>query len=280
MVWHRVRSLSVGAALALLASSSAGCDMLRDTVDVLYVGNSYIYFNNLPEMVEEISTALEGPIVRGDSHTHGGSTLRGHIEDGHLPGLVSDGPSGRGGWDWVVLQEQSTLGADTYDPETGALGSPDAFHGATRELVAMIRAEEAQPMLYMTWAKDAFPAQSSALAQAYQGIGTELGVNVAPVGEAWAEVRRLRPDLSLYVSDGSHPNAAGSYLAACVIYAAVTGRSPVGAPRELTGSPWSVAGPVESSSPTILVSLPEADAAFLQEVAWSVVNERAANGGS
>ena len=271
MAFRRFSSLLVAATVASITATAAGCEAPRDTVDVLFVGNSYVYFNDLPAMVEGISAALDGPVVHGVAHAHGGQTLRGHLEDGHLPDLLSRGPASGGEWDWVVLQEQSTLGA-RYDPEAGVLGSPEAFHRAARELAAMIRSEGAEPALYMTWAKEAFPEQAEALSRAYRSIGTELDAKVAPVGEAWAAALRVRPELGLYISDGSHPNPAGSYLAACVIYATLTGRSPQGAPRELTGAPWDYAGLVESRSPTILVSLPAADATFLQSTAWDVVS--------
>jgi len=277
MAFRRFKHIPMVAALIALAVTTAWCQVRRDTIDVLLVGNSYIYFNNLPEMIEGISTALDGPIVRGAAHTHGGSTLRRHIEDGHLPSILSEGPEDGGDWDWVLLQEQSTLGT-AYDGDPGVLGSPDAFHAATRDLARMVRAEGATPALYMTWAKEAFPSQSETLSQAYLSIGAKLDLEVVIVGEAWAEVRRLRPEFSLYISDGSHPNAAGSYLAACVIYAAVTGRSPLGAPRELRGAPWDYAGPVESSAPTILVSLSDADAQFLQAIAADVVGVPAGDG--
>lgn len=263
-------SLASVTALFVVTVASVGCQPPRDTVDVLFLGNSYTYFNNLPEMVLAISTALDGPVVRGAGHTHGGQTLRGHLDDDHVPDALSAGPERGGDWEWVLLQEQSTLGAE-YDGESGTLGSPDAFHAATRELATMVQNEGARPALYMTWAKEAFPDQSETIAQAYHSIGNELGLPVANVGEAWAEVRRLRPDFSLFLDDGSHPNGAGSYLAACVIYAMVTGQSPVGAPRQLAGAPWDYAGPVESSSPTVLVSLSADDARFLQGVAASLM---------
>ena len=271
---HPLFRIACGAAaLAFLPVTPVSGQVARDTIDVLYVGNSFVYFNNLPDMVVEISKALDGPVVRSTAHTHGGATLRAHLEDGHLPGLISRGPA-EGAWDWVVLQEQSTLGT-TYDQDSGVLGSPDSFHSATRDLAGMIAGEGATPVLYMTWAKQAFPTQSATLSQAYRSIGTELDVTVAAVGEAWAEVRRIRPDFNLYLSDGSHPNAAGSYLAACVFYAVLTGTSPVGAPRELTGAPWDFAGRIESSQPTVLVSLSATDAEFLQRIAWQVAGTQA-----
>ena len=43
---------------------------------------------------------------------------------------------------------------------------------------------------------------------------------------AWAEALRRKPALDLWTDDGQHPGRKGSYLAACVFYAALTGRDP------------------------------------------------------
>lgn len=268
----------MGAALlALLWVPAADGQAQRDTLDVLYVGNSYIYFNNLPALVEQISAALGGPVLRGHAHTYGGATLQRILDDTPIDSLLAHGTARGTAWAWVVLQEQSTLGT-AYDPDTGTLGRADAFHAATRALAARVRAAGAEPLLYMTWARAAFPGQTAVLSRAYRAVGAELDVPVAAVGEAWAAVRQLRLDYPLYISDGAHPTAAGSYLAACVVYAAITGQRPVGAPAELTGAPWDYGGVLASSYPTVLVTLPEADAALLQRVAWEVVRGVAGEG--
>ncbi|HET9454234.1 MAG TPA: hypothetical protein VFO66_08130, partial [Gemmatimonadaceae bacterium] len=54
-----------------------------------------------------------------------------------------------------------------------------------------------------------------------------------PVGDAWLEAWKLDPNAPLYADDGLHPSAAGSYLAALVMYAALYGKSPVGLPASL-----------------------------------------------
>jgi hypothetical protein len=41
---------------------------------------------------------------------------------------------------------------------------------------------------------------------------------LCPVGDVWKKVRSLLPQVSLYQSDGSHPEIAGSYLAASAFY--------------------------------------------------------------
>ncbi len=269
---NHINGFVVASLFAVLTVTSAMGQVARDTLDVLFVGNSYIYFNNLPALVEGMSEALDGPYIRGAAHTRGGATLQEHLDDGDLSDLLAPGPNGEPAWDWVFIQEQSTLGT-AYNRETGVLGSPAAFYVAASELVARIRAAAAQPGLYMTWAKEPFPEHTEILSDAYRALGTALDVPVAAVGEAWAEVRRLQPTLRLYTPDGSHPNATGSYLAAAVIYATITGQSPLGAPRKLTGAPWNNSRVLTSSQPTVLVSLTATDAEFLQRIAWQVVSQ-------
>jgi hypothetical protein len=62
-----------------------------------------------------------------------------------------------------------------------------------------------------------------------------------------------QPEVNLYAIDKRHPSAAGTYLASCVVYAALTGRSPVGN--------------------TYLANIDAQTAAFLQHVAWDTVQE-------
>lgn len=274
--------------------ASAVSGGVSDTLRVLFVGNSYTYYHNVPELVEAFSAALPGPPVRASAHTHGGITLRGHLADGHLPGLLdadeerdggARGPDAAGGrrWDRVVLQEQSLLGTGIVDPTTGELGEPHGFRASVRALAEMVRSGGAEPVLYMTWARERFPGQLSDLAAAYVRAGSETGSEVAPVGVAWGRVRAERPEISLFDPDGSHPAPGGSYLAACVLYATLTGKSPVGAPAVVRGGTWDGPGlrgkllhllPFRPEIP--LVSLEPELARYLQEVAWAVVRaERA-----
>lgn len=71
------------------------------------------------------------------------------------------------------------------------------------------------------------------------------------MGLAWEEAHEREPGLDLWDSDGKHPNLAGSYLAACVFYAMLSGRNPSGS--EFTGG------------------LEPAEARLLQRVASDVV---------
>jgi hypothetical protein len=86
-------------------------------------------------------------------------------------------------------------------------------------------------------------------------MGERLLAPVAPVGLAWAEALRRQPALDLWSHDGHHPGAPGSYLAACVFYAMLSGRDP--------------------SRSTFTADLEPAEARFLQQVATDVARAEA-----
>jgi hypothetical protein len=51
---------------------------------------------------------------------------------------------------------------------------------------------------------------------------------VIPAGLAFAVSIERNPGLNLYAADKRHPSLAGTYLAACTVYAALFRKSPVG----------------------------------------------------
>jgi hypothetical protein len=262
-----------GVAVAPTAlSAQAGEDTPRDTIDVFFLGNSYVYYNTLPAILEGFGSGLEsGPVIRTGFHLHGGFSLRRHLDDGHLPDSMAVPAPGDGAWEHAVIQEHSRLGVSYSDPERGTLGSDAPFQEAVDEAIGMARGLGMEPLLYMTWAKEAFPDQIGDLAEAYGEAGERNSVPVAPVGLAWDRVRIERPDLSLFTEDGSHPNPVGSYLAASVIYATLTGRSPVGAPASARGRSMTTPGVHTSDGPVTLVDLDPELAGYLQRVAREVV---------
>ncbi|KPK16411.1 MAG: hypothetical protein AMJ67_14465, partial [Betaproteobacteria bacterium SG8_41] len=88
--------------------------------------------------------------------------------------------------------------------------------------------------LYLTHAhvephKRANPENIRLTEDLYVSVGNEVGALVIPVGLAFEEAYRRKPDMKLHKEyDGSHPDLIGTYLAACTVYASIYGKSPVG----------------------------------------------------
>jgi hypothetical protein len=134
----------------------------------------------------------------------GGASLRQHWNAGEAQKAVQEGR-----YDRVVLQEQSTL----------PVKSPKRMHENVRLFDEAVKAAGSTTVLYMTWARLSAPESQRAIADAYTGIGEELGATVVPVGLAWQRFLRLHDRPVLHDRDQSHPTLAGSYLAACVFLA-------------------------------------------------------------
>ncbi|MEO7963766.1 MAG: hypothetical protein ABIT38_07645 [Gemmatimonadaceae bacterium] len=262
-----LRSLAVvGAILVGFGATPATARGQSDSLRVLFIGNSYTYFNNLPRLVQGLAESDAGsrPIaVR--MIAPGGMTLKGHLAGNDALKAI-----GSRRWDFVVLQEQSALANPVMHGNEPEPGSPNVFFAAARSLDSAARARGAKTVFYETWARVGQPQHTATIADAYEQIAKELGSGVAPVGRAFAIARTERPTLVLNIEDKSHPTSTGSFLAACVLYQTLTGRAPHASGR-IVGTAVSHDGVAALADTTALVALSHADARYLQDVAQRAV---------
>lgn len=249
--------------LAVALAASIGCATAQTApavkqrqVDVpkkiLFVGNSYLYYNDsihnhVRRMVAAGGIATEKEL-QYKIVTIGGAPLAHHDVAAYLaPGKLGM----KAPYDVVILQGNS--GAALAEARS------KSFREKVVEFNAEIAKTGAKTALYMTHAyvapnKNASPDMIRKVEQMYVAAGNEVGALVIPVGLAFEEAYRRRPELPLHKTyDGSHPDLIGSYLAACVVYASLYGQSPA-------GNPYDYFGKVDKDM-----------AAFLQGVAWDTV---------
>jgi hypothetical protein len=232
-------------------------------VRVLFIGNSYTYTNDLPDVFEKLAAAGGRPKVQTEMIASGGVTLQKHLEAPEAREAL-----GKGTWTYVVLQEQSTLGKEYSVDGEPRVSTDEVFHAAALKWTDEVKKRGATPVLYLTWARKKTPEDQAALDHAYMRAGRDTGARVSPIGIAWQETRKRHPEIELYQADGAHPSPAGSYLAACVLYATIFDRSPEGLPAKLARA--------DQSS---LVDLPADQAAALQARAAEVHKELVRQGG-
>ena len=179
---------------------------------LLFIGNSFTQRNDLPRMLQDLALA-RGMVVNHDLISVGGASLRTHWNAGRAAEAIASG-----GYDYVVLQEQSTLPVKN----AGRMAENIRLFDET------IQRANSKTVLYMTWARQHSPESQQAITDAYNSLGSELGSIVVPVGLAWQRFATKYQQPTLYDRDQSHPSVAGSYLAACVFLAVLFGVTPVG----------------------------------------------------
>lgn len=186
---------------------------------VLFIGNSYTFYNDLPKLVADLAAA-RGVTIELERVTKGGATLEYHWDTGKAAKVIESGK-----FDYVVLQENSLR----------PLNDQPKMADSVRKFAEVVKRSGAKLVLYMTWSRKKTPETQAALSKAYQSLGKELGAVVVPVGRAWQSFRKEHERPELYTGDGSHPTLAGSYLAACVFVARMLDENPVGVKSELKG---------------------------------------------
>ncbi len=198
---------------------------------VLFIGNSYTFFHDMPMSIFLPMIESAGYRIRVHSVTKGGYTLKkfANPEDEHGARVLAalEG-AGQKAYDFVILQEQSVLPAADRQAE---------FFEGVRALSARIRALGASPVLYATWGRKTGNSileqygwtnavMTQRLADAYGAIGGELDIPVAYAGLAFYDVYTNHPHIDLYDPDYTHPSYAGSFLVALTLFAKIFGVDP------------------------------------------------------
>ena len=236
------RALSVLCLLALLSAhvdASAQARPSRTEVGVepvtsiLWVGNSFFYYNNsMHGHYGALAKAAEpGSQHRSTSVTISGSGLDWHDVASYLkpdgvgkysfvPGnrIVFNKPGKQ--FDAVIMMDCSQC---PIHPQLA-----QSFRDTVKKDAAIVAQYGARPVLFMSWAYKDKPEMTAELAEQYTLAGNANDALVIPAGLAFAKAIARRPSLELYQPDLRHPTLAGTYLAACTTFAAIEKKSPVG----------------------------------------------------
>lgn len=211
-------------------------DLIPIKIKVLFIGNSFTARNEVPSLIARMAES-RGRLLDHRLISAGGASLRMHWNKGEAQEEIR-----KGHYDYVVLQEQSTL----------PVKNPKRMHENIRLFDDVIGESGSKTALYLTWARQSAPETQDAITHAYSSIGVELGATIIPAGIAWQNFMQAHHLPVLHDKDQSHPSLAGSYLSACVFFAVLFGDTPVGLPSGLKG-------------------LSEAETRLIQMTAWDTV---------
>lgn len=210
-------------------------------LSVLFIGNSYTSANSLPTIFQEIAVSAGHARPTVESDMPGGYTFAEHFMSSTTRSMISDQH-----WDIIVMQEQSEVPSAAQTMPEVNKSFIDGFDG----LYQLVKesSPEARVILFETWARNAdlwsngtanpvwdgenpsdmmqrLKAGYEEAAQSVVNQG-EPPVEIARVGELWDINYRSNTPIRLHDTDGSHPNFAGSYLAALDIFATVYNQLP------------------------------------------------------
>lgn len=201
-------------------------------LNILFIGNSYTFFFDIPGLVLDIAHHdPQNPYnVNIKSITQNGALLQNHWNNDITHQLIKNHS-----WDIIVLQEQSM-----WTMSSSRIKNTNTY---IKKFKHKARKQNANIVLYETWPRQ--PGSQWYTAPQYRKItkspdymyktikrqtakiAHKNNTLYAPIGDYWYHTLQNHPEINLYNLDGSHPSKAGSFLAALVLYKYLTGRSPM-----------------------------------------------------
>ncbi len=175
--------------------------MKNKDLNILFIGNSHTYFNDLPRKVADLfgegGTDCEVTML-----AHGGWYLKQHVKEPEVSFNIRCGS-----YDYVVLQEHS----HPFDDVPG-------YQEAAAVLCDAIKKAGSRPVLYGTWSREDQPGVQEYMNSVNRKLARELDMLYAGVGEGWWSYQTAHLEETMYAPDGAHASDAGSSFAARMIW--------------------------------------------------------------
>ena len=210
------------------------CNEQQDSLSVLFIGNSYTFYNNLPSLISSIANSM-GDFLNIEGSLVGGATLQSHTNNNNTTNLIMTG-----NWDYVVLQEQSQ-----YPSFPIWQVEQDVFPYAS-QLTNLVNQynECGSSVFFMTWGREngdqsncqnwppvcTYEGMDDLIRERYMIMANDNNSLVSPVGAVWRFIRDSGYNIDLYNSDESHPSFLGSYVAAVCFYTTLFQKNPLQIP--------------------------------------------------
>ena len=194
----------------------------KDTLRVLFVGNSFSYFYNLPQVVNAMSEYSKKVHIETRTSLVGGSDLSQHINQTN--GTQTINILNNQTFNYVVINHHSLA---TFEDS-------NKFFELSKQMVELVRSKNAVPVFMMTWAYHSNPLMIKTIEATYNDMGKRLGVDVIPCGNLFAEVRKWRPDLEMFDDDDKHPSKHGTYLNGLTFFKYFTNEKTSDIPKRIT----------------------------------------------
>lgn len=225
------------------------------TKDILFVGNSITYYNNMPQTLQAMLDSA-GENINVYQSTFPGAQLLDHVRRNQSPTNKSFWMADRQRdtasmdiisivqkkWDYIVIQEVTT---NILIPEICIT----VFTPALKHLDSITKLTGARTVIFQPYTLGNYPFEYSYsddksgetfcsrrfessldefsyTEKVIKRIANEIDADIVPIGEAFENCKLKYPNIDLLVDKyDQHPNPNGSYLIACLFYRYLTGKN-------------------------------------------------------
>jgi hypothetical protein len=214
-----IRTVVLGSVLFSGCSLSSPTDLPVQVVGtgshLLWIGNSYLYYNDIPAMMQTLADSAKGERVAIAVVAGPNLALVDHRNSGVAGAAITNGD-----WKWVILQQ----GPSSVE------ANRDTLRAMTQFFSTEIKKAGGTPALFSAWPTSDRLQDFDRAIESYSIAANDVGGILLPVAAAWKLAMQRDAALKLY-DDGLHPSIDGAYLSALVVYSRLLGKDPRGLPK-------------------------------------------------
>lgn len=211
-----VRGSFACALFCLALCGMLSCSARSSPKEILFIGHSYFFCNDLPGLVEAIATGENKKVAVLDS-SYANFTIVRHLSDKQTQKHLIERK-----WDTAIFTDFPGYMMADDRVEREILPSWIEF----KEKLNMLGIDEIYVMdnwayrtgMVSTVYYRTYETMQPKMTENYARTAETAEIPLIPVGSAWLEFYHRHSDFKLWTADGIHPSPTGSYLAACVIY--------------------------------------------------------------
>lgn len=199
-----------------------------DTTRVLFIGNSFTYANNMPQLLKTLADSAGIKVIIG-MHAPGGisvgDTAQGTMAHMNNPVLFALIRSQK--WDFAVIQDNQ----GRFVLDSAQFPSKSKVVQGHLNIMDSLKANHgcAKIILFGGWGwKYGLPPYGNTGIETikrilvnYQVLNDTMKEVIAPIGEAWIKAINYLPAVNLWDPDDAHPALPGSFLTASVLFSTI-----------------------------------------------------------
>ncbi len=169
--------------------------------NILFIGNSLTYTNNLPKLVKK-RAKLKGIIIKTKMIALPNYAIMDHWDDGKAQQLIKSKQ-----YDFVIIQQ---------GPSSQAEGREMLIEYGEK-YSALCKNNNAKLSYFMVWPSLSYYHTFTSVINNYRDAAKINDAILCPVGEVWKKNFDSTNNFDYYGGDGFHPSIKGSQVAADVI---------------------------------------------------------------
>ena len=194
--------------------STFSCSAPSEPDQILLLGHSHLYTNDLPAIFCQIASGHKKS-VSVESFAQSNWSISNHVQSDKSQNLIASRH-----WDHILVMGHTMEMIDDDRIEKDFYQNMRMIHNRTEETNSPL-------VLFQNWAFkngipydgiDTYDRMQNKIKESCETIAGELNINIAPAGEAWAKAALSFPDIPLWISDNKHAFPEGTALAAYVIF--------------------------------------------------------------